>query len=287
MERIPTALPPKTGRSSRFIQYTHVCCVLIMALLTTCGLTAMAAPIDVSIYADEDYPPYSYVENGQLKGIYKEILTGAFKKMPKYNVHLIPVPWKRGLSVLETGEGFALYPPYYRPTERPYMQYSNPIFTELVVVFCNEAAIAKKQLKMWPDDYFGLSIGMNSGFLSGGPKFDQAVKAKKVRLDSSATSRSNLLKLLVGRIDCYVNDKLMIESEYKKIKSEPNFAARPLSIQETSEVSTELVFLGYTNRDGGRYAFKNDFIQEFNIAIASMKQTGEIAKITNSFLDNN
>jgi polar amino acid transport system substrate-binding protein len=287
VERLSTALPCPAGRSGRVRNSARMCCCVFVALLTTFGLAARAVPIDVSIYADADYPPYSYAENGQLKGIYTEILATAFKRMPKYNVRLVPIPWKRGLSALERGDAFALYPPYYRPTERPYMQYSDPIFTELVVVFCNETTIAKRDLKVWPDDYFGLTIGMNSGFLSGGPKFDQAVISKKVHLDTSATSHSNLLKLLIGRIDCYVNDKLMIESEYRKIKTEPDFKVRALPIQETSEVSVEPVFLGYTNRDGGRYTFKNDFIQEFNTVIVSMKKNGDISKITNNFIGRN
>jgi polar amino acid transport system substrate-binding protein len=284
----PTALLRLPARSWLRAK-TRACCFLIFTLLAVymASATAIAAPIEVSIYADQDYPPYSYTENGKLKGIYTEILADAFKKMPKYHVHLIAVPWKRGLSALESGEGFALYPPYYRPTERPYMQYSDSFFTELVVVFCNQAAIEKKELKAWPDDYFGLTIGMNPGFLTGGPKFDQAVMAKKVYVDTNATSRSNMLKLLIGRIDCYVNDRLMIESEYKKIKLGPDFKVSALQIQETSQVSVEKVFLGYTNRDSGRYAFKDDFIQEFNKVISGMKQNGDITKITNSFMGRN
>jgi polar amino acid transport system substrate-binding protein len=247
----------------------------------------MAAPIDVTIYANEDYPPYSYMEQGQLKGIYKEILVGAFEKMPKYNVRLIPIPWKHGLSLIEKGEGFALYPPDYRPTERPYMLYSDPIYTESTVVFCNGAVTANRVLKAWPEDYFGLNIGMNSGFLTGDLKFDQAVQDRLVHVDSSATSRSNLLKLISGQIDCYVNYKLMIQSEYKKIISKSHFTAAPLPIIETNEVSKEQVFLGYTNRDGGHFAFKDDFIQEFNTNISRMEQTGEIAKITYDFMSRN
>ena len=48
------------------------------------------------IYGDDDYPPYSYVENGQLKGIYTQIVREAVQAMPQYAVQLRPVPWKRG-----------------------------------------------------------------------------------------------------------------------------------------------------------------------------------------------
>jgi len=117
------------------------------------------------IYGDDDYPPYSYVENGQLKGIYTEIVREATQAMPQYAVQLRPVPWKRGLLMLQTGEAFALYPPYSWRSERPYVRYSVPLLMEQLVVLCSQDVLAKRALRQWPADYGGLHIGVNAGFL--------------------------------------------------------------------------------------------------------------------------
>jgi len=82
---------------------------------------ALSSDIDVEIYADDSYPPYSYNEGGELKGIYTEILKKAFSRMEGYKVKINAVPWKRALSYIERGKGFAIYPPYHRVEDRPYM----------------------------------------------------------------------------------------------------------------------------------------------------------------------
>ena len=96
------------------------------------------AQTDVEIYGDDSYPPYSFVESGRLTGIYTIILDRIFNQMPSYHVVLRGYPWKRGLQQVESGEIFALFPPYKRPKERPFMDYDMPILDEKLVVFCRK-----------------------------------------------------------------------------------------------------------------------------------------------------
>lgn len=262
--------------------------------VAACGAHAVAAapitpaggapPIAVTIYGDDDYPPYSYLENGEMKGIYTAIIRAALKKMPDYQVALQPVPWKRGLVKLETGESFALYPPYLRPAERPYMAYSEPIMAEQLVVYCNAPTIAGRPLKHWPADYYGLRIGYNAGFLSGGKAFDEAARAGRLSALPARSSRLNLLKLLKGRIDCYLNDRLSIVWELGKLRHEKLVEAGALAVEETAALSAEQGHLGYTMRDDGRFPYKQDFIRQFNAIIRDMKQDGEIRNTVERFL---
>ncbi|PHV06132.1 hypothetical protein CSQ96_17030 [Janthinobacterium sp. BJB412] len=242
------------------------------------------APIAITIYGDDAYPPYSYLENGEMKGIYSDIIRAAVKRMPKYRVSLQPIPWKRGLVKLETGEGFALYPPYLRPAERPYMDYSDGILAEQLVVYCSQPVIERRPRKVWPDDYAGLRIGLNAGFLSGGKLFDQAVAEGRLSAVPARSSRTNLLKLMKGRIDCFLNDRSSIVWELGRIRHEGLAEAGALPIAETTALSAEQGYLGYTNRDAGRFPYKHDFIRKFNAAIKEMKQDGEIRDAIEHFL---
>jgi polar amino acid transport system substrate-binding protein len=219
-----------------------------------------------------------------MKGIYTAIIRQAVKKMPGYQVELQPVPWKRGLVKLETGESFALYPPYLRPAERPYMAYSDAILAEQLVVYCNRPVTAQRALKNWPADYYGLRIGLNAGFLSGGAAFDEAARAGRLSALPARNSRLNLLKLLKGRIDCYLNDRLSIVWELAKLRHEKLIGTGALEVEETAALSAEQGHLGYTLRDDGRFPYKDDFIRRFNAIIRDMKQDGEIRNTIEQFI---
>ena len=46
-------------------------------------------------------------------------------------------------------------------------------------------------------------------------------------------------------------------------------------------ITIENGYLGFTNKDNGRFYFKKDFLKQFNHAINEMKKHGEIEKIVN------
>jgi polar amino acid transport system substrate-binding protein len=279
---IPLLCGPRFGPTVR--KWAGLLSPALLFAASLCHGAAAVSPIEVTIYADDGYPPYSYGENGEASGIYTAILNKAFERMPQYRVTLVPVPWKRGLRLLESGQGFALYPPYFRPEERPYIRYSEPILDEQVVVFCNRFTTANRNLKNWPDDYTGLTIGTNAGFLLGGKEFDRYVAAGKIVRDSGTSSHGSVLKMISGRNDCYINDRLAIRWQVEQIKRNGEIEAERVAIFEAARLYSEKGHLGYTDRDEGRFAFKDSFVQEFNAAITSLKSDGEIDRMVEKFL---
>lgn len=238
----------------------------------------------VLIYGDDDYPPYSYVENGQLKGIYTEIVREAAQAMPQYAVQLRPVPWKRGVLMLQTGEAFALYPPYLWRDERPYVRYSVPLLMEQMVVFCNREVLARRTLQHWPADYGGLHIGINAGFLLGDAGLTQALRSGKVVLDPAKGTRTNLLKLMRGRIDCYVSDRLSAQWELQRIRRDVQAGTPMQAIHETAQLASQQGYMGFTLRQPGQYPYREDFIAQFNAAIVRMQNNGAIRRIVDRAL---
>ncbi|MBG6221148.1 MULTISPECIES: transporter substrate-binding domain-containing protein [unclassified Janthinobacterium] len=249
-----------------------------LCLLIAVSTQAAAAP-PLVIYADDHYPPYSYVENGQLKGIYTEIMREALQSMPQYAVQLRPVPWKRGLMLLQTGEAFALYPPYASRSERPYVRYSVPLLMEQLVVLCSQDVLARRALRQWPGDYGGLSIGMNAGFLLGDETLKAAVVAQKIVLAPAKGTRTNLLKLMLGRIDCYVSDRLSAQWELQRIRREGLAGAPMQAIHETAQLAGQQGHLGFTVRRPDAYPYRDDFIEQFNAVIVRMQNSGAIRRI--------
>jgi len=243
------------------------------------SISAAYATEKVVIYGDDNYAPYSYVEDGNFKGMYIDILQQAAKKLaPAYAVELQAIPWKRGLAELEDGTSFALFPPGLKK-ERAYIQpYSVVIYRETEVLFCNDA-VMKSPRKIFPDDFTGLTIGINLGFLLS-DRLMQAAKQGSIKLDPAEGNETNLKKLALHRIDCYASDRAAAVYSMKRLRA--NFVVSHFALQEAVELSGEDTFIAYSAKNNPTY--KADFVSKMNTVLETMKKNGDIAKIENAYL---
>jgi len=242
--------------------------------------TLLFSQTKVTIYGDDSYPPYSFLDSGRLTGIYTIILDRIFDQMPEYDVELKGMGWKRSLAQIQRGYIFALYPPYKR-AERPFIEFDTPILDEKLVVYCRKEIIDKPRSN-WPEDYYGLTIGNNAGFAIGGDKFWGAVKTGKITVQETKGTPNNLLKLIRGQVDCYMNDEISIKWELKKLMKEGRYDGE--SIVKTAAISSEQGYLGFAS-GGARYPYKNDFKKRYLVILKRMKESGEIDAIVKRFLE--
>jgi polar amino acid transport system substrate-binding protein len=258
----------------------------LTSLISVLCASAQAADIPVTIYADAGYPPYAYEKDGKPAGLYYDIVRAAVGHMQGYKVEIQPVPWKRGMALLRTGTGFALYPPYMNTKDEPWTwPYSLPLYEEHVVAVCRKDVLAVKPRKRWPEDFYGLTIGNNAGFIVGGEAFDQAVRARQLRVEEAKDSETNIVKLGLRRIDCYINDRLSIQWTLNQLKAQGKYdeGGMHASVAEAAVIAVKQGFLGFTDRDNGKYIYKNDFVKQFDNAISLMKRSGEMDAITRNF----
>jgi polar amino acid transport system substrate-binding protein len=226
----------------------------------------------VILYGDSDYPPYSYLENGRFTGIYVDMLTLAARAMaPRFKVELRPLPWKRGLAELESGHAFALFPPGLK-RERTYIgSYSLPLYRETVVLFCN-AQVMKTRRSVFPDDFAGLTVGVNAGFLLSARLIDAANQGK-LRLAPAGGNDANLKKLARGRIDCYASDRGAALYSAKRLQ---------MVLREAVALSGENTYIGYSSASNPPY--KAAFIASMNAAIDAIHKSGASARIEQTYL---
>jgi polar amino acid transport system substrate-binding protein len=246
--------------------------------LAGCVAATAQAAEHVVLYGDENYRPYSFVENGVFKGIYVDILSKAAERLkPEYVIDLQPVPWKRGLLYLERGTGFALFPPGLKK-ERGYIQpYSVPLYSETVVVFCSDR-VMKSNPQQFPADFAELVIGINNGFLLS-ERLMQAAQRGIVKLEEAKDNDSNLKKLALGRIDCYASDRGAALYSAKLLRStEEGFS---LLLREAAVLSNEDTFIGYSVNANPPYKF--DFISRMDAVLTEMKSSGEIDRIIGGY----
>jgi len=245
-----------------------------------------ADPIKVTIYTDDSLRPYSYLENGEVKGTFAEILRTVFKRMPGYDINLTAVPWKRGKKIMEKGKGFGLATAYFHGHDWPYLYpYSLPFASDILNVYCTDETLQNPR-PTWPNDYKKLKIGRPSGFSGwGGTKFDEMVKSKEIKLEESKGAVTQILKLGAGRVDCIIMDQTTYNVEYNKALKEGRFDASWKKPEFGVEISRNEVYIGYSKKaiKSGKYPFYLDFMQKFDAELFKMIRSGERDKILNAF----
>jgi polar amino acid transport system substrate-binding protein len=160
-----------------------------------------------------------------------------------------------------------------------------PLFEEHVVAVCRKDILAAKPRKRWPEDFYGLTIGNNAGFIVGGEAFEKAVRAGRLRMEEGKDSDTNIIKLGLKRIDCYINDRISIQWTLKQLKAAGKYDEGGVhaALAEATVIAVEQGFLGFTDRDNGKYTYKSDFVKQFNDAIYQMRRNGEIDAIARHF----
>ncbi len=248
------------------------------AIIAVIALTLFAgsaiASQKVVVYGDDGYPPYSYRDGREIKGIYVNILREAFSRMDGYEVEIKTLPWKRLLGELEAGKIMAGFPPY-KVASRPWMVYSEPILQENVVVFGLKSKVEGKTV--WPNDFYGSRVGLNHGFDYEnllGHEGNEAVKEGKLRVEEAMDSPTNLRKLAAGRIDLYVNDQLTDVSQ---------FASEGDPVVIASVIGGQWGYLGFSPKKNS-FPYSDDFRATFDKVIKEMRESGRIEQILNNYM---
>ncbi|MDX1723543.1 MAG: transporter substrate-binding domain-containing protein [Pseudomonas sp.] len=256
--------------------------------LLACALPVMSwasPPIEVTILCDAGYPPYSYAEGDQARGLYHDILRAAFARMPEYRVHIRPVPWARGLAELAKGRAFALYPPYFRPGERPWMDYSRPILQEKLVVFMRAELARTLPDERFPHAYGGLRIGQNRGFINIVDQNYQLMLARgELHQLYVKDNRTSLAMLYRGRLDAYINDRRSVLWELERMQRDGVFRGSSLDwVVEGPWLSGEEGHLGYTRVNAAAYPYKKDFMKRLDAILADLEREGSIVRLAKRY----
>ncbi len=253
-----------------------------------CGFAKAQSPQQVTLLADDSYPPYSFVKNGQLKGIYVELIKAAAQALkPYYEVKLAAIPWKRGLFKLENGMALALFPPYKHFEERPFMwPYSVALLSETVVAFCQSDVDLSYHLNKKNNAVIApLNIGINAGYYILNKALIAAKQKGTINVWENKDTRSNVLKLLSKRVDCYLNDRISTLWELNQLKQE--FKNEHISFDDINEaliVMTQTSHIGYTNSENHKFVFKEDFIKRMDEALTHLQSTDKYQKILAKYL---
>ena len=245
---------------------------------------------EIILWADDGYPPYSYVKGDEVAGFYPALINQITKEMPEFQVTLRPIPWKRGLQKIEQGTGFGLLPPYKFENERPYMNpYSHPLYTESVVIFCRADKLKDNFNGVWPTDYFGMTISTNLGYQLFKNEMWQPFKSGDIHHAEFQGTEENLLQLAVtGKVDCYANDRNSTAQSLKQLEQALQQQKRQHLLQpivETSVLLRQQGYIGYSQKYRDKFPESEQFIARFDEQLRRFIESGEYDKFVAHYWD--
>jgi polar amino acid transport system substrate-binding protein len=253
--------------------------IRLIALLSVMALFCLSLPQstwaeskkNIRLLGDSSYYPYAFAAGTEMKGFYSELIRQVAQRLPDYEIELQPIPWKRGLAQIESGEAFGLFPPYRFDAERPYIYpYSRPLYTEAIVIFCRTDRIGAAFGSQWPADYLGMSLATNLGFTLAGEDFWQPIRQGQIHHYEFGGNRESLLALVLhGRVDCYANDRQSIIVTLRQLQD--HYRQMPVQrvlapIRETTLILEQPAYIGYTRKHPERYPEGARFIEQFDAA---------------------
>jgi len=199
-----------------------------VALCITFALAYQANAEPWRIGADQNFPPFTFVENGALKGIYVDIVKAAMKETGiEYKISTYP--WARVVRVTDDGEVDFSFPWVGKPERFKKYLMVGPIHEGRNVFVVKKSSSIKYETL---NDISGLTVGTVRGYSYGSGLFDNATNFKK---DDAAKDNINILKKLTGgRVDLIIGDENVLTAEAKKlgilgeIKFLPNSVANVL-----------------------------------------------------------
>jgi len=149
------------------------------------------------------YPPYEYVEDGEVKGLAVEIVREVFKLL-KHEINIEVYPWARSIEMLKNGEADGIFTFFKTPEREAFTLYSKEVFLmqKMALWTRNDSTIS-----------FSGDLAELSKFRIGtvrktsyGSVFDQAAANGSIKALESYTIEECIKQLLNGRLDFWVSN---------------------------------------------------------------------------------
>ena len=246
--------------------------ILATVLLGLSAGLAQSFGDEVVLLQDNSYPPYMTVAQDRPEGLYAAIIREAERRMGNMPLELRAVPWTRATLLVESGKAQGLVGSYYKPQDRPWIRHwSVPLYQEEVSVFCRKGVARADWI--YPDDFKGLLFGNVAGYKAPGPRFFEMVSQGTIMLEEAQTTEQNLSKLVLGRIDCYVVERLATEILIR----DKNYT----NVEIVATASMEPAYIGWSDKWTGVTA--DAFIEAMDKALSDMKKDGTIDGIVATY----
>ena len=229
----------------------HIAQLLCILLLACLSPTALGERLRL---VSDDWAPYVYSDGGRVRGIDYEVTTEVFHRLG-VEVDWQILPWKRCLALVEQGLADGVMDVFKVESRKAYMVYpAEPMSDVEFVLF---QASDRRHVIGQLDDLTGLTVGTSPGYT-----YDKAFSESSVfRRESAPTHEANFGKLIRGRIDLLVTDRLVGRYLRRQLGLEQQVEELPLV------VSRQTQYLGLARKPG-----HEELAQAFSEELRRFKQ---------------
>ncbi len=229
--------------------------------------TNVSQPLTVLL--DDAYPPYSWQEGGESHGFYTRLAEMLFRRAGiPFEIQLYP--WKRALSLVDRRKA-ALAGIYETPERRQRYHFSEPWFSEEVMVYVRrEHGFHFEKIK----DLRGKRVGVNRGWQVS-EDFQDELQNQLFSVHYAANSQDNMKKLLAGRVDCVIVDKLNGDLMIAKLSAQDHIEVLPTPVL----VHDSYIMLSRELPP----EVSDNILSRINQEIAAMRADGSIALLAETF----
>jgi len=217
------------------------------------------------------WEPYEYEENGVAKGIGIDVTLEAFKRMG-YEATVTFVPFKRATEMIQSGAADMLTDVNRNEEREVY-----GIFNEEPILFsCTNLFVKVDSTIEFTGDLFELSeytFGINRGYTHG-KEFDDAFANNLLIVEEAEDTPQNIEKLINGRIDILLENKLVVLMNAKEMDCQDQIKALNPEYREAALYNM--------------FSKKNELYEMaelFNEKVIEIKEDGTFQKIYDSYIE--
>lgn len=223
----------------------------------------------------DDWAPYAYLQDGQLRGIDYEVTTRVFARLG-VEVDVQILPWKRCLAMIEQGQADGILDIFQNESRQPYLVYAPEPMSYVEFVLFQAGTRRHPVSKL--EDLTGLTVGTSPGY-NYGAAFNEARYFKR---EAAPSHEANFGKLVLGRIDLAITDRRVGHYLLQHLGLQQQVEVMPLVISHQAQ------YLGLVRKPGRELlalAFAEElrrFKQEPAYAVISKRYSGDIGNIPNA-----
>lgn len=168
----------------------------------------------VLMLATDNYIPYSFEENEEVRGIGVELVREGLRRLG-YTAELSVLPWTRALQMTQDGDVDGIFCAFYSEDRAVYLQYlKEPLAYEAQMLYAlpgNNIAFDGTVASLKP-----YRIGILQDYYYG-EAFEAAVEAGELQVERVTDIPTNIHKLQEGRIDVMVDHRYSMRYYLKRL----------------------------------------------------------------------
>ncbi|NMP33314.1 transporter substrate-binding domain-containing protein [Thalassotalea sp. M1531] len=221
---------------------------------------------------EQAYPPYHWLENGEVKGLLPDIIAATTRLMGNVEVNYVVMPWKRMFELANKGDIDAIMP-INKNSER--QNYLNFVEQPLIMERMNFVSTTAFNIE-FSGDLSTLSNYDVAGI--AGYYYGEAYSSSNLNTIELPNEETQVKMLLAGRFPLAILDTNVLPYYINKLGGEKAYKVTILS-PPLYEASLHLAFA-----KKGRYGSQ---AQPFNEALINLKNTFKYHDIIKTYLTKN